>query len=180
VPNLSARVRARIEEVRDGRRPDLDLSGENLEHFPEEILGLEWLVTVGLRRNRITSVPAGVSNLRRLKRLDLQGNPIEAVPDVPGLILDWHSFLRCRPTLSPGNVVGITVALGDDQKQAIEVQEQNHLLRYLSKLHNLRELSVGYSAVFNAEPIYVPLGGLRTSCKGLGIWASSVRLTFLG
>jgi Leucine-rich repeat (LRR) protein len=90
---LSESARAKIEEARQKQMSYLSLWGEGLEEFPEEILSLSNLETLELGRNRITSIPDGIKRLSNLRSLGLRSNPLKIVPDVPGLDLDWRTFL---------------------------------------------------------------------------------------
>ena len=96
-----------IERARRDGATSLDLTGASLEALPEEVFELTKLEVLYLVKNRISVVPDKLRTLSRLKRIDLRANPIEQVPDVPGLLLDWDAYLRCGALLSNQNVIGL-------------------------------------------------------------------------
>src|SRR4051794_8534752 len=101
---LSESIRWGMEEVRQGRTTALWLGGLRLEEIPVEVMTLTQLEELDLSDNELRAVPSSIRLLSRLKRLVLAGNPIQSVPDVPGLILDWESYVRCRGKLTPEHV----------------------------------------------------------------------------
>ena len=69
-----------------------------LEEIPDEIFELSQLETLAFVNSKIRVVPERIRELQHLKRLDLRGSPIESVPDIHGLALDWeHIFAAVRP-----------------------------------------------------------------------------------
>ena len=62
----------------------LDLSGRGLTEVPVERLHPE-LEELYLYDNALTRLPEAVGRLARLRVLDLNRNPIEALPDLSGL-----------------------------------------------------------------------------------------------
>src|SRR5215475_4876853 len=101
----SRQIERRLQEVRDGRK-DLDLSSNAIgryEQIPAEIFSFSHLEALNLRGQNIRVVPEFLRDLPSLKRLDLSQNPVQRVPDIPGLILDWNSYIRCRAELSREN-----------------------------------------------------------------------------
>jgi Leucine-rich repeat (LRR) protein len=58
----------------------LDLSGQALERFPEEVLLFPNLEELRLGRDGIIELPPGIGQLERLRLLDLSGNPIVTLP----------------------------------------------------------------------------------------------------
>jgi hypothetical protein len=106
---LPEHVQNAIENVREGRSTRLDLQGWSmkLQEIHEEIFALSELEELDLSVNEIRFVPDRLGDLTKLREVNLAHNPVERVPDVPGLHLDWHSYLRCERHLSPLHVVGL-------------------------------------------------------------------------
>ncbi len=132
----SQRLDEQIEEVRRGRSTTLDLRRLGLREIPEEVFGLVQLKELFLRANHITRVPGRIRELPNLQVLDLTRNPIQELPDIPGLSLDWNTYLRCCQSVSAENVHGILV-------DPTEASEPARLLTGITALPGLRYLRVG-------------------------------------
>ena len=152
---LKERARAEIERVRREGGNLLTLYGEGLGEIPDEVFGLSQLEELELRDNQIRVVSDRIRELPNLKRLSLRGNPIKRVPDVPGLVLDWTTYLRCKERLSRENILGMSVITGGEQNTIEEVPEPSRLTE-LTKLPNLRELSVGLDWIASQVPLGIP------------------------
>jgi len=137
----------RIEQARRRKAKILNLSALGLQFVPAGVFELLELEELELGDNRLRRIPAGIGQLKHLKRIGLTGNPLQNIHDVPGLILDWNSFLRCQAHISLDNVVGISIRTGNYQGTEKEVKEPSKLVRQLSRLRNLRELFVGLDAI---------------------------------
>ncbi|MFH7028123.1 MAG: leucine-rich repeat domain-containing protein [Heteroscytonema crispum UTEX LB 1556] len=86
--NIPQRVREKIQEVKEKRLKELDLSNdgntddkEKLTQIPAEVFDLEWLEVLSLSRNKITTVPEAIARLQNLTTLDLSHNQITTVPE---------------------------------------------------------------------------------------------------
>src|SRR5689334_11945672 len=90
---LSARARHQIENVRRGESTSLVLTGEVLHDVPDEIFGLKSLAELYLARNNLRVIPDRIRKLN-LKTLDVRGDPIKELPDIPGLIIDFRTYRR--------------------------------------------------------------------------------------
>jgi internalin A len=177
---LSESARAKIEEARQKQMSYLSLWGEGLEEFPEEILSLSNLETLELGRNRITSIPDGIKRLSNLRSLGLRSNPLKIVPDVPGLDLDWRTFLRSRSLLSLGNITGIGVSLGESQEDLIQIEEEAQLLNLLAELPKLDELHIGFDSVLGEKPLHQPTGMFADFVRNVGSLDHLRSLDFFG
>lgn len=94
---------------------ELSITGHNLEedekltHFPSELLELKHLEVIDLDNHLITEIPLEVFNLPNLKILDLQRNPLKKIPDMPGLMLEYHQWKSFSQKLSIENIAGIGI-----------------------------------------------------------------------
>src|SRR5260370_25789489 len=126
---ISERVHLQIERARLAKSLELSLSHPDLREIPDEVFELAHLEVLTLRNTGIRVVPERIRELRKLKRLDLTANPVEQVPDIPGLVLGWNSYLRCRPTLSLQNISGIWVTPEKDGYVYIDAELVSELTR---------------------------------------------------
>jgi hypothetical protein len=134
---LPQNLRVQIEAVRHGRRKKLDFGSAALSRVPDEIFELLHLEELDLRSNDIAVVPERIRELTNLKVLDLTGNPLRECPDMPGLILDWETLLRCGQGLPPENLLGLRVDPSSTNVPAA---------RYFASFPNLRTLRIGSMA----------------------------------
>jgi hypothetical protein len=114
--SIQNRVRESIEPAQREQNKVLDLqkyglSGQ-LGAIPDEVFDLPQLETLELFGNNIREVPERIGDLVHLKRLSVMRNPIERVHEIPGLALDWASYLRCRKPLSRENVADVCLPSG--------------------------------------------------------------------
>src|SRR5262249_1113389 len=93
-------VQERIQSVRNGQSRELNLWNFNLKEIPQEVFELAELESLILNSNSIRVIPEAIRRLSRLKLVQVGGNPIEKIPDIPGLSLDWDTYLRCLPSIS--------------------------------------------------------------------------------
>ena len=169
---LSSFVVRAIERCRADRLPVLDLRRMDLTEVPLQILGLKHIDTIDLSENQLTSIPAQLWTLPRLRWVSVVGNPIQHLPDHPGVTIDAPTFMRCRHQLRPNNIhlivgsgtpSGILLALCADIRiltgirrvtigqWAISIGDTTHpkpspeiqrLLDLIGELDSLTELSV--------------------------------------
>src|ERR1044072_6547311 len=98
----SEEARKGIEAVQRGESTYLNLSSEELDEFPAEVLELQTLRALSLSASWIRVIPDSIRSLSDLEVLRLIRNPIESVPDIPGLVLDVDAWHRMRHP-SPAN-----------------------------------------------------------------------------
>src|SRR5215208_1228384 len=124
-------IRERIERARRGQSKVLDLSGydlhNKLEEVPEEVFDIHQLENLILYYNGIHEVPERIRELTNLKHLNVVKNPITKVPDIPGLTMDWASYVRCQQALSKENVEGIWINIDDHQDSLLNQIKKSNL-----------------------------------------------------
>ncbi|HEY6347301.1 MAG TPA: COR domain-containing protein [Bryobacteraceae bacterium] len=125
-----------IEEARRSRATILNLQNQKLTKLPEEVLALDRLEELLLWGNGLKTIPASLSRLPRLRRIDLKSNPIERLPNLPGLVIDGRAYLQCRDQVSAVNVLGLS--LGPETPEP----SVGFWIHELRSLQALRELTV--------------------------------------
>ncbi len=100
-------IAKQIQSVRDGASTRLDLWDEELTELPNEVLSLHKLEYLRVRSGKLRTIPSELAKLPNLKSVDLFGNPIESLVDLPGLHLDVEPYLSCVSSISPENVHGL-------------------------------------------------------------------------
>ncbi|MDP5338250.1 MAG: leucine-rich repeat domain-containing protein [Nodularia sp. (in: cyanobacteria)] len=81
---IPQRVLDKIQEVKQKRLPELNLSNnykEELTEIPAEVFDFDWLQVLDLSRNKITKLPDAIARLQNLTYLDLSRNKITTLPD---------------------------------------------------------------------------------------------------
>ncbi|MBL7813117.1 MAG: hypothetical protein JNL57_12920 [Bacteroidetes bacterium] len=87
---MNSRVQDRIKEVKKGQWSILKLRNCGLDEIPPEVFTFKWLKILDIgnddfctpeMRNRITSIPDEISNLKELKRISIEGNDINFLSD---------------------------------------------------------------------------------------------------
>ncbi|MEB3191813.1 MAG: COR domain-containing protein [Snowella sp.] len=81
-------VRRRIEECKEQRLTELDLSNdwntpdeEKLKAIPDEIFDFVWLEKLYLSYNQLSELPDSITRLQNLSQLDLSDNQLSELPD---------------------------------------------------------------------------------------------------
>jgi internalin A len=117
------------------------LSGESGE-IPSEIFELHQLEEISLDGNYLRVIPERIRELPNLKRLSVVRNPIEKLPNIPGLNLDWTAYLQCRDTLSKQNVEGILITIDKNKPLESQFAAEPYLLQELALLPRLTILNI--------------------------------------
>ena len=108
----------RIQRAREEGEPWLYLRNEGLSEIPEEIFEQDSFEEIWLHYNQIRAVPARLTQLKKLRRLVLFGNPLEEIVDMPGLEVDLAVYQKFKNHLSPAHIIG--VKLTKDEITALE------------------------------------------------------------
>jgi internalin A len=179
---VQKKAQAIIERARREQSTDLNLSGyrldKRLREIPDEVFALAQLETVNLSENSIKEIPEGIRDLPNLRRLHLTRNPIDRVVDIPGLVLDLGSYLRCQNALSRENVFGISIDI--DREYSISRQIKVQVVRELTLLPNLRHLRIGLHSIYNDSRLYPPAGEVLDIIKNIDQFPSLEELIFSG
>jgi len=180
----SQEVQEIIERTRREQSKTLHFSsaelGGRLEEIPNEVFNLTQLETLDLFGHNIREVSERVRNLPNLKRLSLIRNPIENVPDIPGLALDWASYLRCRKTLSRQNVSEIWIDIDEKQSLKRKRASEPQLRRELALLPSLRMLHIGSFGISDDTEIPKPTEDVQDLIDHLSHFQLLESLSFFG
>ena len=74
-------IRPTIQQVKQHRLTELDLSSNSLSAIPTEVFDLTWLEKLNLSENKLTSLPESISRLTKLSVLYLSRNQLTSVPE---------------------------------------------------------------------------------------------------
>ena len=129
----------RIQQAKEARAKELNLRSLDLEEVPGEIGELVEVEVIHLWGNRIRRVPERIRMLKKLRRLDLRGNPVEEVPDMFGLCLDWDAFCRLKGRISQKHVVGLSIST---KQPVLDSEDMERALFGMVSLSSL-SISVG-------------------------------------
>lgn len=139
--------------MRRERSTNLDLRRAGLTEIPSEVFELAWLESLNLSGNEIRVIPDRLAKeLPGLVALDVSRNPIEWVPDVKGIALDWRSYLRCRSHVAPEHITGLHVDAITPEWYSLKVALPNletvlnysmpvELPHWIAGCHRLNDLS---------------------------------------
>ncbi|MEG4029827.1 MULTISPECIES: leucine-rich repeat domain-containing protein [unclassified Microcoleus] len=72
----SYKIRSKIQQVKEQRLTELDLSAKSLTEIPTEVFELAWLETLNLSYNKLTTVPEAITHLTNLSQLNLSHNKL--------------------------------------------------------------------------------------------------------
>lgn len=146
VNDVQEKVREEIERTLQEGKKRLSLPsyllGEPLHEIPDVVFGLTELEELDLTQNNIRVVPERIRELTNLKRLFLFHNPVEKLPDIPGVALNWTSYLRCRKHLSRQHVDGILIEIDGLGRSIPKQSQKQQLWQELARLPNLHGLFV--------------------------------------
>jgi hypothetical protein len=175
---LSNMVRKAIEEAR--ATGHLSLIRLGLEKFPDEILQQTMLRRLVLVGNRLRVIPSAIRNLRRLEELDLRGNPIEHVPDIPGLLLDGETYLRVQQLVSRENVRGLDIIRSDDRVIIEHLGTFPNLTDLLIQDELIDQVPLGLRGLSGLQNLVVSMPCLRDLPTWVDEWHRLRHLTFWG
>ena len=114
---ISERVADRIRQCRESGGWYLNLASCALRQVPEDVLSLTQVEEIDLDVNLLTQVPEALWNMPKLRRVTLIGNPLQALPERPGMVVSVEQFRQFRETLER-NTFGLQL---DDFYEPVEV-----------------------------------------------------------
>jgi Leucine-rich repeat (LRR) protein len=85
----------------------LDLTGNKLKVFPEDIFLFTNLKTLSLKRNKLRTLPEGWQSLIKLEKLNLAKNKLEALPNSIGELSDLKTL-----DISQNNIYELPSTIG--------------------------------------------------------------------
>ncbi len=178
------KVLEKIERARREQSKALDLTGYTLSRMlyeiPDEVFNLPHLETLILIGNEIREVPERIRDLINLKCLDVRRNPIRKLPDLPGLRLDWDSYLRCQGTLSRENVEGICIVIDEKRSSKFVLSEVLQLSHEVASLPSLRILNLSVSSMAENTKLLKPTKEIRDLLNNISLLHLLETLTFWG
>ena len=75
--------------------------------IPDEIFKITTLKHLDISNHELHDLPAEKLQQLGLKTLNITFNPLEVIPDIPGLIIDGQQYLRNFKNLSRENITGL-------------------------------------------------------------------------
>jgi Leucine-rich repeat (LRR) protein len=106
---IYAEARRRIEECREKKSKELDLSALNLKEIPSYLWTLDNLETLRIFNDSIESIPSAISGLKKLRKLRIQGEKIAMLPEEIGEQLSLTTLDLVCPRLEslPGSFANL-------------------------------------------------------------------------
>jgi len=111
-------VSEQLRRVQAEQSSILSLTRYDLDELPADIFTMTHLQYIFLGHNRLKTIPDRLwDELPKLNLVDVAQNPIEYLPDRPGLLIDLPIFRRCRDQVD-GNHITLRIDLEFWQKDA--------------------------------------------------------------
>ncbi|EDW45721.1 leucine-rich repeat-containing protein 58 [Drosophila sechellia] len=119
---------------------ELNLSGNQLTHFPEQVTELRHLKYLYLGGNKISSVSKDIWKMQSLHVLSLGGNLISEVPEAVGSLNQLQALVLCDNLIE---ILPTSIALLKNLKSLLLHKNRlRHLPKDIVALKNLTELSL--------------------------------------
>ncbi|CAD5946509.1 leucine-rich repeat domain-containing protein [Planktothrix agardhii] len=136
-------IRQKIQQVKEQRLTELDLSHNSLTEILIEVFELEWLEKLNLSFNQLTSVPESISRLTNLSELFLSFNQLTSVPESISRLTNLSTLYLHENQLTsvPESITRLTnlSTLNLRGNQLTSVPES------ITLLTNLSQLNLGYN-----------------------------------
>src|SRR6266404_3670566 len=110
---VSEEVANRLRNAQALGGKQLQLVACGLTEIPEEVFALCDLELIDFSNNKLTMIPERLRDLRKLRRVTLFDNPLERLPDLPGLCIDGATYVRCGPPIKKKQIAGLWF-MGDE------------------------------------------------------------------
>lgn len=144
----------KITKLKDIKNPDLvfdlDLSGQKLDSFPDEIFNLIYLKKLNLADNQISFLPPEINRLTNLEEFNMENNQLSGT--LPAEIGAWKKLKVLD--VSGNNLTGIPAEIGNLAGLATLDYNNNKLTSLPQEIENLTGLR--YLFLSNNEFTRVP------------------------
>ena len=158
-------VRRRIEECKEQRLTELDLSNqrdtpdeEKLTAIPAEVFDLVWLEKLDLSNNQLSELPDSISSLQNLSHLFLRNNQLSELPDSITRLQNLCSLYLRNNQLSE-----LPDSISHLQKLYVLDLSNNQLSELpdsITRLQNLRRLGLSDNPLVN-PPLEIAKRGIE-------------------
>lgn len=138
--NLSNKSLPKSFVMRNSALKELNLSGNQLTHFPEQVLELRQLRYFYAGANRITAISKDIWKMQSLQVLSLGGNQISDVPDSVGMLSQLQALVLCDNVIE--NLPTSIAHLNSLKSLLLHKNRLRHLPKDIIALKNLTELSL--------------------------------------
>ncbi len=101
----------RIQEAKQKNRREINYSFgwrhdlQKLTSLPTELFELTYLESIDLSGNLIKEVSDDIKQFKNLKIIRPIGNPLQRVADIPGLILDFDTYIDLKEYISSEHIL---------------------------------------------------------------------------
>uniref|UniRef100_A0A1L8EHZ7 Putative leucine-rich repeat-containing protein 58 n=2 Tax=Haematobia irritans TaxID=7368 RepID=A0A1L8EHZ7_HAEIR len=119
---------------------ELNLSGNLLTHFPEQLIDLRYLKYLYMGGNKITAISKDIWKMQSLQVLSIGGNLITEVPESVGLLSQLQALVLCDNLIE--NLPASIARLKTLKSLLLHKNRLKHLPRDIVALKNLAELSL--------------------------------------
>ncbi|XP_061403007.1 leucine-rich repeat-containing protein 58 [Musca vetustissima] len=119
---------------------ELNLSGNFLTHFPEQVIELKQLKYLYIGGNQITTISKDIWKMQSLQVLSMGGNLITEVPESVGLLSQLQALVLCDNLIE--NLPTSIARLKMLKSLLLHKNRLKHLPRDIVALKNLAELSL--------------------------------------
>ena len=113
----------------------LNLRGQKLKIFPENVLKLKNLQELDLSKNKLTSLPEKIGLLTNLQILNVSVNQIETLPDSIGMLIHLERIIAFK-----NNLIGLPRQIGNLENLEVLDIWSNDLAIFPEELSKLKKL----------------------------------------
>ncbi|XP_013103188.1 leucine-rich repeat-containing protein 58 [Stomoxys calcitrans] len=119
---------------------ELNLSGNLLTHFPEQLIEMRQLKYLYMGGNKITAISKDIWKMQSLQVLSIGGNLITEVPESVGLLTQLQALVLCDNLIEslPSSIARLKTL----KSLLLHKNRLKHLPRDIVALKNLAELSL--------------------------------------
>ncbi|MCF3603532.1 COR domain-containing protein [Planktothrix agardhii] len=176
-------IRQKIQQVKEQRLTELDLSHNSLTEILIEVFELEWLEKLNLSFNQLTSVPESISRLTNLSELFLSYNQLTSVPESISRLTNLSTLYLHENQLTsvPESITRLTnlsqLYLGDNRLTSVpesitrltnlsqldlSLNQLTSVPESITRLTNLSVLDLGFNPLTSVPESITRLTNLST------------------